>query len=222
MTKIKYIFFDLDGTLINSVGDLTVAGNIMRNHFNLPPVDENILANIIGKGYPTTVRKLLALNFTDKEYIESIADKSVEIIATAYKSLNSKNTVIYNGVIDTLEYLKNKNIKMAVVTNKDEKSAILALEYLGLSKYFNVIVGGNTTSKYKPSAKPLLFAINKIDANIEQSLMVGDSINDFLCAKEANVKAIMVSYGYNHGLDLSTLGAFACINDFSELKNYID
>lgn len=84
---IKNIFFDLDGTLVNTVGDLTVATNTMRKHFRLEPVSEDVLANIIGKGYPTTVRKILALDFDNKEYIESIADRGVKIVSQTYKTL---------------------------------------------------------------------------------------------------------------------------------------
>ncbi|MDE4951379.1 HAD hydrolase-like protein, partial [Francisella tularensis] len=76
----KNIFFDLDGTLLNTVGDLTVASNNMRKHFGLNPVSEDVLANIIGNGYPTTVRKVLALDFDDKDYIESLADEGVKIV----------------------------------------------------------------------------------------------------------------------------------------------
>lgn len=218
---IKNIFFDLDGTLVNTVGDLTVATNTMRKHFGLEPVSEDVLANIIGKGYPTTVRKLLALDFMDKTHIESIADKAVKIIADAYKSLNSANSTVYPSVIDTLEYLKSKNIKMAVVTNKHEEDAIQSLTHLGLVNYFETIVGGDTTTNYKPHAEPLLFAMNKLNAKAQESLMVGDSMNDYLCAKEANVKTIMVSYGYHNGVDLKALESFAHIDDFSEIKSLI-
>lgn len=218
---LKNIFFDLDGTLVNTGGDLTVAANTMRKHFNLKPVTEDTLANIIGKGYPTTVRKLLALDFDDNEYIESIADKGVEIIAQAYKSLNSANSSIYASVIETLDFLKSKNITMAVVTNKHEEDAILSLTHLNLIDYFEVVVGGDTTSAYKPSAEPLLFAIDKLNAKPHESLMIGDSENDFLCATEANVKTIMVSYGYHNGVDLKSLDSFAYIDDFVELRNLI-
>ncbi|AIT09149.1 phosphoglycolate phosphatase [Candidatus Francisella endociliophora] len=219
---IKNIFFDLDGTLVNTVGDLTVATNTMRKHFGLNPVSEKILANIIGKGYPTTVRKVLALDFDNKDYIESIADEGVKIVSQTYKTLNSTNSRVYPNVIETLDFLKQQNIKMAVVTNKHEEDAIQSLTHLGLIDYFEVIVGGDTTTSYKPYPEPLLFAIDKLNAKAEESLMVGDSMNDFLCAKEANVNAVMVSYGYHNGLDLKSLDSFAYIDDFAEIESIIE
>lgn len=218
---IKNIFFDLDGTLVNTVGDITVATNAMRKHFGLKPISEDVIANIVGKGYPTTVRKVLALDFDDKQYVESIADEGVKIVSQTYKSLNSANSKVYPNVPETLEFLKSKNIKMAVVTNKHEDDAIQSLTHLGLVDYFEIIIGGDTTPSYKPYPEPLLFAMNKLNAKAEESLMIGDSMNDFLCAKEANVKTIMVSYGYHNGVNLKALNSFAYIDDFAEIKSLI-
>ncbi|APD50106.1 HAD-IA family hydrolase [Francisella hispaniensis] len=218
---IKNIFFDLDGTLVNTIGDLTVATNTMRQHFGLKPVSEDVLAKIIGKGYPTTVRKVLGLDFTDKDYIESIAVEGVKIVSQTYKNLNSANSKIYPNVIETLGFLKQQGIKMAVVTNKHEEDAIQSLTHLGLIDYFKLIVGGDTTPSYKPNSEPLLFAMDKLNARAEESLMVGDSLNDFLCAKEANVKTIIVGYGYHNGVNLESLDSFAYIDDFAEIKNLV-
>ena len=133
---IKNIFFDLDGTLIDSAGDITASVNTMRHNYNLEPVTKEIVANVIGKGYPNTVRKMLAINF-DSEYIETIVDEAIQIVTSAYKEQNSANTIVYNGVRDTLEYYKQKNIMMAVVTNKTEDAAKDTLKHLCLDKYFD-------------------------------------------------------------------------------------
>lgn len=221
MTMIKNIFFDLDGTLVNTVGDLTVATNTMRKHFGLKPVTENVLANIIGKGYPTTVRKVLALDFDDKDYIESIADEGVRIISQTYKSLNSANSKVYPNVFETLDILKHKGIRMSVITNKHEEDAKQSLKHLGLIDYFEIIIGGDTTTNYKPQPQPLFFALEKLNIKPDECLMVGDSLNDFLCGKGADIKTILVSYGYHNGVDLKDLDSFAYIDDFAEIKNLI-
>ena len=218
---IKNIFFDLDGTLVNTIGDITVATNAMRKYFGLKPVSKNVLANIIGKGYSTTVRKVLALDFTDKKYIESITDKGVKILSDNYKILNSANSKVYPNVFETLDFLKQQNIKMAIVTNKHEEDAIQSLSHLNLLDYFDIIIGGDTTPSYKPNSEPLLFAMNKLNAKPDESLMVGDSMNDFLCAQGANIKVVIVSYGYHNGIDLKSLDSFAHIDDFAEIKDLI-
>ncbi|MFV9972858.1 MAG: HAD-IA family hydrolase [Francisella endosymbiont of Hyalomma asiaticum] len=218
---IKNIFFDLDGTLVNTIGDITVATNAMRKHFGLKPVSKNVLANIIGKGYPTTVRKVLALDFTDKKYIESITDEGVKILSDNYKILNSANSKVYPNVFETLNFLKQQNIKMAIVTNKHKEDAIQSLSHLNLLDYFDIIIGGDTTPSYKPNSEPLLFAMNKLNAKPDESLMVGDSMNDFLCAQGANIKVVIVSYGYHNGIDLKSLDSFAHIYDFAEIKDLI-
>ncbi|MFV9931691.1 MAG: HAD-IA family hydrolase [Francisella endosymbiont of Hyalomma asiaticum] len=218
---IKNIFFDLDGTLVNTIGDITVATNAMRKHFGLKPVSKNVLANIIGKGYLTTVRKVLVLDFSDKKYIESIIDEGVKILSDNYKILNSANSKVYPNVFETLDFLKQQNIKMAIVTNKHEEDAIQSLSHLNLLDYFDIIIGGDTTPSYKPNSEPLLFAMNKLNAKPDESLMVGDSMNDFLCAQGANIKVVIVSYGYHNGIDLKSLDSFAHIDDFTEIKDLI-
>ncbi|MFV9984362.1 MAG: HAD-IA family hydrolase [Francisella endosymbiont of Hyalomma asiaticum] len=218
---IKNIFFDLDETLVNTIGDITVATNAMRKHFGLKPVSKNVLANIIGKGYLTTVRKVLVLDFSDKKYIESIIDEGVKILSDNYKILNSANSKVYPNVFETLDFLKQQNIKMAIVTNKHEEDAIQSLSHLNLLDYFDIIIGGDTTPSYKPNSEPLLFAMNKLNAKPDKSLMVGDSMNDFLCAQGANIKVVIVSYGYHNGIDLKSLDSFAHIDDFTEIKDLI-
>ncbi|MDE5031861.1 HAD-IA family hydrolase, partial [Francisella tularensis] len=88
---------------------------------------------------------------------------------------------------------------------------------LGLVDYLEVIVGGDSTASYKPYPEPLLFVLNKLNAKPEESLMVGDSINDFFCAQDANIKIVIVSYGYHNGIDLKYLESFAYIDDFSTI-----
>lgn len=217
---IKNIFFDLDGTLIDSAGDITVAINTMRKNFNLEPVSKDIVANVIGKGYPNTVRKMLGLDLDDI-HIENIIDEAIQIVSDTYISLNSANTTIYTGVLKTLQCLQQKNIRMAIVTNKEEGAAIETLQHLGLGKYFEAIVGGDTTDNYKPNPEPLMYAIKQLDASISESIMVGDSINDYKCAEACGMKTILLNYGYSNGVDLKSLDAFAHIDDFTSLTKFI-
>ena len=217
---IKNIFFDLDGTLIDSAGDITAAVNTMRHNYNLEPVTKGVVANVIGKGYPNTVRKMLALDF-DTDHIENIIDEAIVIVTKSYKSQESANTIVYDGVRDTLEHYKQKNIAMAVVTNKTEDAAIDTLKHLNLDKYFDVIVGGDTTINYKPSPEPLLYAMQQLNANADESIMIGDSENDYKCATACGMNTILLNYGYNNGIDLKSLSAFAYVDDFAGIKCYI-
>lgn len=222
MNKLHYdtLFFDLDGTLINSVSDITYALNQMRAHFALSPICDNTTASIIGKGFPTTTQQVLELDFTpDKAHFH--AKTALKLTLNHYEAAMGQHTHIYPGVIKALNYFKALQIKMAVVTNKEETHAIKTLKHLNLDHYFDCVVGGDTTPFYKPNPAPLEYAAKRLNANITTSLMIGDSANDAYCAKACNMPYILISHGYANGVDLQSLNAIAIIEHFDELKNYI-
>ena len=158
--KYRYLFFDLDGTLINSIKDITYALNKMRAYFSLAPINDNITASIIGKGFPITTQKVLALDFpADK--VERYAKKALALTLTSYESAIGEHTHIYPGVTEVLTSLKEQCIPMAIVTNKEEVHAFKTLKSLNLTSYFDCIVGGDTTEFYKPHPAPLAYACKK-------------------------------------------------------------
>ena len=214
------LFFDLDGTLINSVSDITYALNKMRAYFELKPICDQTTASIIGKGFPTTTQKVLALDLPDDK-VKLYAKDALKLTLNNYERFMGQNTHVYPGVIDTLKYFRQKNILMAIVTNKEETHANKILKHLNLAQYFKCVVGGDTTEFYKPSPTPLAYALNKIGADLNQSLMVGDSVNDAICAEALSMPYILINQGYSNGIDLQSLNAIAVIQKFNELKNLI-
>lgn len=222
MNKIHYntLFFDLDGTLVNSVSDITYALNKMRAHFALDPISDQTTASIIGKGFPTTTQKVLSLDLTP-EKVAAYANDALKLTLDHYEEAMGQHTHIYPGVIEVLTHFRDLKIKMAVVTNKEEAHAIKTLKHLGLNQYFDCIVGGDTTPFYKPNPAPLEYAARMLNADITTSLMIGDSANDAYCAKAYNMPYILISHGYANGVDLHNLNAIAVIEHFDELKSYI-
>jgi len=219
-TMIKAIFFDLDGTLINSISDLTTSFNKILQHYNLYPISIEQVSNIIGKGYPTSVRKILAMHFLPDE-VEQMVDESVAIGIDAYLNIKNSKNEIYPNIKETLQSLMELNIKLAIVTNKDTKPAYEDLKKLDLEKYFDTIICGDTTDKYKPHPEPLLKAMHDLNVKVEESLMVGDSENDYLVAKNAGVKVIMVEHGYANIHDLNVFKDAVVIDDFTKLLNLV-
>lgn len=217
---ITNIFFDLDGTLIDSVPDITSALNEMRQHYQLEPISIETVTSIIGKGFPTTVRRVLGLNF-DNAYVEQIADQAINRTKQAYAQHSGKQTRVYAGVVDTLKALQQQGIRMAVVTNKEHKDAVKVLDQCQLTEFFDAIIGGDSTPHYKPHPQPLITAMKMLNATTDNSVMVGDSRNDFDCANSANMRCIMVDYGYANGEDIYQFGAFAYISKFNALLSAI-
>ena len=218
--KYEYLFFDLDGTLVNSLSDITYALNQMRAHFALDPIYDNTVASIIGKGFPTTTQKVLALDLS-ADKVKAYAQDALKLTLDYYESAMGRHTHVYPRVVEALTYFKHLHIKMAIVTNKEEAHAIKTLTHLGLDQYFDCIIGGDTTAFYKPNPAPLQYAAKLLEADINKSLMIGDSANDAYCAKALNMPYILISHGYANGVDLYDLGALAVIEHFDELKHYI-
>ncbi|MFZ9035743.1 MAG: phosphoglycolate phosphatase [Francisellaceae bacterium] len=216
----KHLFFDLDGTLVDSLPDITEALNLMRAEFNLTPISLDIVAGIIGKGFPTTTRRVLALDLDEHE-VEKQAHKALQYTLMYYEQSMGKYTTIFPGVIETLQKLKSRHIPMAIVTNKEEEHAIKVLDQTSLSAYFDVIIGGDTTDAYKPDPEPLEYAMSQLNAMAATSLMIGDSANDSECANAAGIDIILIDHGYNNGVDLSSLKQNGIINHIGEILDYI-
>ena len=215
---INNIFFDLDGTLIDSVPDITFALNTMRDHYALAPISVKTVSQIIGKGFPTTVRKVLGLDLS-ADQVAHTANDAIKITKEAYAKYSGQQTKVYEGVIETLQQLYQSGIKMAVVTNKEYKDAIKVLAQCGLSEFFDVVIGGDSTTHYKPHPQPLIEAMSKLGAKLDSSIMVGDSRNDFECAAAANMRCVMVDYGYANDENVHHFGAYKCISQFNQLTS---
>jgi len=104
-------------------------------------------------------------------------------------------TFVFDGIKDMLEILKNKN--KAILSNKNEDFSCEIIRRLGISNYFIKIWGGDTISVKKPDPKPILDLIRLTNSDISKTVMIGDSANDFLAAKNAGIQSIAVLYGYS-------------------------
>jgi len=214
--KISSILFDLDGTLIDSIPDISMALNNMRRHFNLKPIPLETVRNIVGKGFPTTVRKVLDLSLRPHQ-ANRIFDIAYKITLTEYEKCIGQNTKLFPNVESTLEKLKKYNIKMAVVTNKEEAHAKMTLKHTGLDQYFDLVVGGNTTNNYKPHPDPLLYAMKTLNTLTNEVVIIGDSDSDINAAKAAKIPVIAVTYGYNHGVPIAKSNPDITIDKFDEI-----
>ena len=215
----KNIFLDLDGTLVDSLPDLTAALNQMLNSFDLPDITQRQVGNIIGKGFPATVKKILGLYLSESE-INNVSAQALSRVEKFYNKLCGTNTVLYPNVLSTLSTLSS-TCQFAIVTNKNQDQAYKVVEKTGLDKYIKIIIGGDYTQYYKPHPLPLQTAMKKLNATAKNSVMVGDSITDFECAKNADLDCILVDYGYSGEVDLTALPCKALIHDFSSIIDLV-
>lgn len=215
----SHIFFDLDGTLVDSAGEITEAINLMCQQFHLEFVSKNEISRLVGKGFPNTVKQVLLSRVKHKS--DHYFDKALTIALSAYQDNIGSKSILYDGVLRTLKFIKKLGISMSVVTNKEKKCALKILEALKIKPFFNLVIGAGCTKYYKPHPQPLKVAMDITHAIINSSLMVGDSENDFLCAKQVGVKCVLVSYGYRESSKLEELHPFALIKNFEDLKELI-
>lgn len=214
----KLLIFDLDGTLINSALDLSLAVNYMLEQLQKETFDEDIIHGWVGNGALTLVKRaLLGKRDLDDSLDKDYVQEALKIFLDYYENNLCNATVPYQNVIQTLETLKSKGYTLAIVTNKPFKFVAPILRGLQMDRLFSEILGGDSLSQKKPHPMPLLNVCETLKVTIEDSVMIGDSKNDILAANVCGMESIGVTYGYNYGEDIGVHKPTIIIDDFSEL-----
>ncbi|ADZ90300.1 phosphoglycolate phosphatase [Marinomonas mediterranea] len=207
------VCFDLDGTLIDSVPDISKALDIALQSVGAAKAGEERARAWVGFGSSKLVSQALEWSGISIDTHESCHSAFLK----AYFESVSENTTLYPNVEALLKAFKYNGVPMALITNKPSVFVKPILEHFGLSDYFSWQLGGDTLEEKKPSPVPLLHCSESIEAAPERCLMIGDSVADARAAQAANFKSVLVSYGYNHGIELSTLNPDVVIDDLAEL-----
>ncbi len=218
LNKKKAIFFDMDGTLVDSSKDLASAVNFMLKSIGRKEFEEKKIQEWVGNGALILTKRALSGSVEiDKDLDEELVEKSLQLLLDYYSKHLCIKTKDYPNVKETLKELRNIGYKMAVITNKPYEFVPTILEKLGLMKYFDLILGADSLPKKKPDPMPLLYACKNFDIKPYEALMVGDSKSDILAAKSADIDVVAVNYGYNHGESLQKYEPNIIIEDFKEL-----
>jgi phosphoglycolate phosphatase len=209
MNPIKLIIFDLDGTLTDSLPDLTDTTNYMLARFGRLALAPEQVRQLVGQGARNLVGR--AMTGASAEEIEDALG-----IFLAYNEAHiADKTRLYPGVIDTLDRLQAARRDMAVISNKNVLLCRKLLSLLGIDGYFGAVLGADSLLFRKPSPEPLLKLIRDFGVSAVETVMVGDSINDIAAGKGAGVVTIGCTYGYG---DISELAEADCrIDCFADL-----
>ncbi|HXG94231.1 MAG TPA: HAD family hydrolase [Blastocatellia bacterium] len=219
--KVQLLLFDLDGTLIDTLGDLTSSINLMLDDLGRPPLSKETVGSIIGKGIPTTVYRCLTVTHPAEEPPdETMHREAIRLFHAHYADEMLKTTSLYPGVTETLEHFDNK--RKAVVTSKEAHFTHLMLDHFGIAKYFDAIVGGDTLPARKPDPRPVLEALRLLEGKASDAVMIGDSETDVNAGHNAGTLTCAVAYGYRTAEQLRELSPDFIINRFDELKEYFD
>jgi phosphoglycolate phosphatase len=205
--------FDLDGTLVDTAPDLNRALNHALESHALMPVDEALTRHWVGHGARALVVHALEHQDCPEQMIEPLVDTFIGY----YEQHCAEFSRPYPAVVSTLTQLKGRGARLAVVTNKLTRLSTPLLAGLGLTRYFDVVVCGDTAERPKPAADPAVHACAALSLATTETLFVGDSETDVLSARAAGCPVVVVRDGYNHGIPAGELGADAVIESFSDL-----
>lgn len=216
--KLPVLLFDLDGTLLDSAPDLALAVNQTLIALKQQPFTEDQIRQWVGNGAQTLIARALS---GTTEINPILSDERIQQALTVflrqYKAcLNSKSR-LYDGVADTLAALKERGHRLAIITNKPHAFIAPILAGFALENIFELLIGGDTLAQKKPDPLPLIYACEKLGIPPSQAMMIGDSKNDILAAKAANMKSIALSYGYNYQEDIANYQPDYLLDNFAEL-----
>jgi phosphoglycolate phosphatase len=219
-TRFDAAMVDLDGTLVDTLGDFVAAVNAMLADLQQPgqahrPLDAVTVERMVGKGSENLVRAVLAHAGADlpARYTEAFASYQRH-----YAAINGLHSTVYAGGLEGLSTLQQAGLKLACLTNKPLAMARQLLRLKGLDGFFSEVFGGDSFERKKPDPLPLLKTCEALGSAPARTLMIGDSSNDARAARAAGCPVLLVTYGYNHGEPVREVDADGFLDSLAGLR----
>jgi phosphoglycolate phosphatase len=208
---------DLDGTLVDTLGDFSVALNRMLAELGLPAIEPSAVGKMVGRGSEHLIRSVLA----GVGASPALYDAAWMSYQKHYLAINGRHSVVYEGALEGLQVLRAAGLRLACLTNKPTAFARPLLEAKGLAGFFEVVFGGDAFERKKPDPLPLVKTCEALRSRPARTLMVGDSSNDARAARAAGCPVLLVTYGYNHGEPVRAVDADGFLDSLARLKDWI-
>lgn len=219
--KPELILIDVDGTLIDSVPDLSYCMNAMMRQLGLPERGEAQVRDWVGNGVERLVQRGL-VGALDGRPDQELYRRALPVFMELYSENTSRRSYLYPGVLEGLDYLKGTGISLGCVTNKAACFTEPLLQDLGIYEDFSLVISGDTLLRKKPDPAPLLYAAEHFQVEPTRALMIGDSVNDVSATRAAGFQIVCVSYGYNHGQDIRDAQPDAVIDSLAEIRTILE
>ena len=214
--SVRAVLFDLDGTLIDSAPDLTIAANKMLSALGYPQVNCTQVKGWVGDGVRSLVLRALTAIVGDVPD-ESLIEQCYVLFQRYYAESVYQDSTLYPGVHKTLRTLKSSGLALACVTNKPSRFTKPVLEKSGLTGFFGAVVSGDDLPLKKPDPAPLQFAAEQLGVPLTTCLLVGDSSNDIRAACAAGIPVLWATYGYAGQDDIEQDATYVAIYTIVQL-----
>lgn len=206
-TPYRAIFFDLDGTLVDSAPDIAASVDATLAECQWPQAGLARVRDWVGNGSQKLIERAIRYaqgdtadsNTVNPELQEQVHRKFL----AQYAQHNGALSQLYPGVIAFLQHCQSLKLRMALITNKPHALAIQLTEALGISHFFELTLGGDSFPTRKPDPVALNFCMEQFGLSNGDCLMVGDSETDLNSARNANMRCLCVTYGYNRGRNIA-------------------
>ena len=231
------VIVDLDGTMVDTIGDFVFALNLMlaelpainSSAVEKPQVTHAVVERIVGKGsehlIKSVLNELLSQSNRAPDAINSIA-VDVELLFNPafasyqrhYHNINGQHSQVYPGVLEGLQGFQGAGLKLACLTNKPLAFAQSLLRVKGLDGFFAEVFGGDSFERKKPHPLPILKTCEALGTQPARTLVIGDSSNDAEAARAAGCPVVLVTYGYNHGEPVRSVDADGFVDSLAQLQ----
>lgn len=197
----KAVIFDLDGTILDTLDDITDSINGMFNEFGYKAIDRERVRSLIGSGAKKLIADALPEKLTDEEFV-----KRLETYNRIYNASGSPKTKLFDGVKEVLKELKRRGYKLAVLSNKPQHSTDKVAEKYLQGLGFDIIAGQSEKIICKPNPLGALYVLKELGVKPENAYLVGDGETDVMAAINADIKGIGALWGNRSKEQLQAVG----------------
>ena len=208
---IKGVIFDLDGTLLDTLGDLTTAVNLTAQDYALPQLTRDQVSANVGSGLLVTITKSLP------QLDAAELPNALTCFKKHYANCYLEGSQAYPGIVELLSELQKRNIHCAIVSNKLHDYVVKLVDARFPDFHFDLIYGESATQSRKPDPQGLLMACQVMGLSPDEVIMIGDSDADYISAQRINMRMLGVSWGFNTVEKLRSAGVKSFIYTAQEL-----
>ncbi|MDO4966075.1 MAG: HAD family hydrolase [Lachnospiraceae bacterium] len=216
MKRYELLIFDMDGTILDTLTDMTDSVNYVMDKLKLPNHTYKQVRGYVGNGARTLFEKAIG-NIVDKDTV----DEAVSIFREYYKNHCQDKTAPYDGIMDLLRDLKSKGYKLAVVSNKPDE-AVKKLVDIYFDNIFDFSLGEKEGTRKKPAPDMVSLCLDGLNESKEKTIYIGDSDVDYMTAKNSDLDVILVTWGFKDKDFLEKFDANYYVDKPSEIIDIIE